>query len=171
MAAHDPAGLAADPVPTVHTGERVRRFGRSRRNPVLTLGVGMAVIAGALAFLAFQGLSNNLVYYITPSELLAKGQAAYGQQLRLGGQVKRGSQVWNKRRHLLRFVLQDPKSYVVVVSTALPPPLFRSGIGAVVQGVYTNGVFHASSVLVKHSSTYVAPKKGQLPRPDQFAHR
>ena len=112
-------------------------------SPVRRLALGVLVILGALAFLAYQGLSNNLVYYITPSELLAKGPAAYGQQLRLGGQVKPGSQHWNAKTHVFRFVLQDPKGSVPVVSNSLPPPLFRSTVGAVVQGTYTRHRFNA----------------------------
>lgn len=150
---------------------RIRGRAGSASRPVVQLGIGMAVILGALAFLAYQGLSNNLVYYITPSELLARGPAGQGQEVRLGGQVRPGSQVWNRRTHVLTFVLQDPRGHVRVTSSSLPPPLFGSGIGAVVQGYYRSGTFHASSLLVKHSSDYVAPKPGQLPKPDQFVHR
>jgi len=131
----------------------------------------MTVIVAAISFLAYQGLSDNLVYYITPSELLAKGAAGQGQQLQLGGQVRPGSLLWNKASHVLEFVLQDPKAQVRVVSNEVPPPLLQAGLGAVVGGTYRNGVFHATSILVKHSSTYVAPKSGHLPKPDQYVNR
>jgi cytochrome c-type biogenesis protein CcmE len=138
-----------------------------------TLAIGMAVIVAALAFLAYQGLSNNLVYYITPSELLARGAAANGQHFRLGGQVRPGSIRWNPNTKVLRFVLQDPKGgHVRVVSYGLlPPELFRNGIGAVVEGTYRNGLFTATNIMIKHSSNYVAPKPGQMPKSDNYVHK
>ncbi len=147
-----------------------RSRARSRRRPWVTLVIGMGVIVGAIAFLAYQGLSNSLVYYITPSELLAKGHGAVGEQLRLGGQVRPGSKHWNGRTHILTFVLQDPHSHVRVVSRGLPPPLFRARIGAVVQGVYRHGTFHASALMIKHSADYEPPKPGHLPKSDRYAH-
>lgn len=164
------SAISASVSPRVEaTGPRAHNT--SLRTPVAKLAAGMAVILVALAFLAYQGLSNNLVYYITPSELLAKGNADVGIQLRLGGQVRPGSQHWNKRSHVLTFVLQDPRSRVPVTSLGLPPPLFRSGIGAVVQGIYRGGLFHATSLMIKHSSTYVAPKPGHLPKSDRYVNR
>ena len=150
-------------------GAHVR--GRSSRRAVIQLAIGMLVILAAIGYLALQGLSDNLVYYITPSELLAKGHAADGQQLRLGGQVRPGSQRYSAATHIFRFVLQDPKASVPVVSSDMPPPLFASGIGAVVQGTYSKGVFHATLIMVKHSSDYVAPKPGQLPKSDNYVKR
>ncbi len=79
------------------------------RRPARSLALGVAVIAAVLGFLIYQGISNNLVYYITPTELLAKGAAADGQSFRLGGKVKTGSIQWNGRTHYLRFVLEDTK--------------------------------------------------------------
>jgi cytochrome c-type biogenesis protein CcmE len=152
-----------------HMGAQVG--GRSSRRAVIQLAIGMLVILAAIGFLAYQGLSNNLVYYITPSELLAKGRAADGQQLRLGGQVRPGSQRYSSGKHIFRFVLQDPKASVPVVSSDMPPPLFASGNGAVVQGTYRNGVFHATLIMVKHSSAYVAPKPGQYPKNNNYVKK
>lgn len=152
-------------------GRSARARTRSSKRAVLQLAAGMVVIAGALAFLAYQGLSRNLVYYITPSELLAKGAAARGQQFTLGGQVRPGSLIkWNKRTHQVSFVLQDPKASVHVVSSVVPPAMLIDGSGAVVQGTYTHGTFLATALMVKHDGTYVAPKAGRLPKDDQYVH-
>jgi cytochrome c-type biogenesis protein CcmE len=124
------------------------------------------VIGAALGFLLYQGLSNNLVYYITPSELMAKGTQAEGQNFRLGGQVRPDSVYVNRAKHLVRFMLQDPKSAVQVVTTSIPPPMFRAGVGVVVEGTYAHGLFTASDLMVKHCATYRAPKPGQVPKPD-----
>ncbi|HZT95976.1 MAG TPA: cytochrome c maturation protein CcmE [Chloroflexota bacterium] len=163
------AGNVARAVPPASGRAAVRP--RPMRRPVALLATGMAVIVAALAFLAYQGLTNNLVYYITPSELLAKGSSAYGQQLRVGGQVRPGSQQWDRRTRVFTFVIQDPRAHIAVTSRGLPPALFASGIGVVVQGSFNGAVFHASQLMVKHSSNYVAPKPGHLPKPDNYVNK
>ncbi|MGH2447845.1 MAG: cytochrome c maturation protein CcmE [Chloroflexota bacterium] len=135
------------------------------RHPARSLAAAALLIAAALGFLVYQGLSDNLVYYITPSQLLAKGAEANGQSFRLGGLVKPGTQ-WNKQTRLLRFVLADPHGEVRVVSHGLPPEMFRPKVGVVVEGKFVHGVFDATTLMVKHCSTYVAPRPGQTPPPD-----
>src|SRR5438105_1279862 len=124
------------------------------RSPARRLAAGGLIIAAALGFLIYQGLSNNLVYYLTPSELLAKGVAADGDSLRLGGQVRAGSVQFDARTQALRFILQDPKSAIAVVSHGVPPELFKEGIGVVVEGIYTGKVFDANNLMIKHGSSY-----------------
>lgn len=138
------------------------------RRSTRSVALGALVILAVLGFLVYQGISNNLVYYITPSELLAKGAAADGQSFRLGGQVRPGSVHWTARAQLLRFALQDPKAVVWVVSHGLPPPLFRPGSGVVVEGTFTGGAFTATNLMIRHGSTYRAPKPGETPVPDNY---
>ena len=150
---------------------RARAAPRSSRRAVTQLAIGMLVILAAIGFLAYQGLQNALVFYITPSELLAKGPADVGVQLRLGAEVRPGSLHFNRTTHIVRFVLEDSRAKVPVVSSAVPPAMLRGGIGAVVQGEYRNRTFWASSIMVKHSSDYVAPKNGQAPSDSQYSNK
>jgi len=138
------------------------------RRRTRSLVLGAAVILAALGFLIYQGISNNLVYYITPSELLAKGPAADGLSFRLGGQVAPKSVSWNPYTQVVRFVLRDPKGSIRVTSHGQPPELFRAGAGCVVEGTYRNGMFDATTLMIKHSGTYVAPKPGDTPVPDNY---
>lgn len=134
-----------------------------RKRPLLA---GSLIIALALGFLVYQGISNNLVYYMTPSELLARGVAADGHSFRLGGQVRPGSRQWNARTETLRFVLQDPHAAIRVVSHGLPPEMFREGAGVVVEGTFLGSIFRATTLMVKHCASYQAPKPGHTPPPD-----
>ena len=134
---------------------------RSSRSAVVQLGIGMVVILGAIGFLAYQGLTNALVYYITPSQLVHAGRSDIGVQLRVGGEVKPHTLVFNTRTKVVRFTLEDSKASVPVTSTVVPPAMLRNGGGAVVQGTFNGLRFHATSILVKHDATYVAPKNGQ----------
>lgn len=131
-----------------------------RRQWGIVLGIG--VILATVAYLAFSGISSALVYYLTPTELLARGEAAIGQSVRLGGLVKEGS-VRGPATDLT-FVLTDGTHEVTVHSTVAPTTSFREGRGAVVEGEMTvAGVFEATQVIVKHDENYVAPSEGQLP--------
>jgi len=123
------------------------------------VGAGVAAIIG---WLAFSGVGNALVYYLTPTELAARGEAAIGQSVRLGGLVLPGSVSGSATD--LTFVLTDGETEVTVHSTVAPTSSFREGVGAVVEGALgEDGVFEADEVLVKHDENYVAPSPGQLP--------
>lgn len=118
-----------------------------------------AIVAGALVYLIVGGIRGAIVYYTTPSELAAQGQAAVGKPMRLGGQVATGSRQWNPATLELRFMLTDGTSSVPVVHTGAPPDLFTEGQGAVVEGTYgADGIFVARSIIVKHSEEYGPPK-------------
>jgi len=132
---------------------------RGRRWGVL---LGVVVVLGVIAYLAFSSVGNALVYYVTPTELLARGDAAVGETVRLGGLVKAGSIAGGAPN--LTFVLTDGTKEMRVHSTSAPTRSFREGIGAVVEGqLGADGVFEASQVIVKHDENYVAPSDGGLP--------
>ena len=129
------------------------------------VAIGGAVVVLVFAYLVYGGIGNNLVYFLTPTELLAKGSSVYGTSVRLGGIVQEGSIRWDADTRELRFRLGDENDHTVeVVSTGVPPQMFNAGIGAVVEGVWTpNGVFHCHNLMVKHSNEYRAPMPGTKP--------
>ena len=94
-------------------------------------GLGILAILGSLAFLIAGGLKENVVYFLTPSELLARGSEVVDQPLRLGGQVKPGSLQWDAEAMDLRFVVQDSLKEVQVRSTGAPPSMFQEGAGVI----------------------------------------
>ena len=132
---------------------------RRRRWGILA---GVAVVVAVIGYLAFSNVGNALVYYLTPTELLARGPAEVGRTERLGGLVKAGSIAGEAPN--LTFVLTDGKTEMRVHSTAAPTRSFREGIGAVVEGeLSAAGIFEASQVIVKHDENYVAPTGSGLP--------
>jgi cytochrome c-type biogenesis protein CcmE len=144
------------------------------RRPARALILGGLLIAGVLGFVIYQGISNNLVYYITPSELLARGAAAQGQSFRLGGQIKPGSIHWDAKAEVARFVLQDNTGgHINVVSHGVPPEMFFTrGIGCVVEGTLGHHMFDATNLMIKHSSDYRAPTaKDGAPSSDGYVHK
>jgi cytochrome c-type biogenesis protein CcmE len=124
--------------------------------------VGVLVIA--FGWLIYGGLDSNVVYFLTPKELLAKGAEGYNKPMRLGGQVKPGSVVWDEQKLDLRFAVTDGTGEIKVQSKGAPPQMFKDGQGVVVEGRYgPDGVFQSTSVMVKHSNEYKAPAKGERP--------
>jgi len=136
---------------------------KSKRRPWVIAGV-VAVVA-VFGWLLYGGLDKNVVFFLTPQELLAKGTAGYDVPVRLGGQVKPGTVKWDDKTLRLTFEVTDGKSDVAVQSSGAPPQMFRDGMGVVLEGRYgRDSVFDATSLMVKHSNEYRAPKAGEKPQ-------
>lgn len=91
--------------------------------------LGLLVILGALAYLLFGGLGQNLVYFLTPSEYL-QDQARYqNRPVRLGGLVKPGTVRYDKDLLELRFVLTDGVAEVPVLHKGTPRACSRRARG------------------------------------------
>ncbi|HEX6315664.1 MAG TPA: cytochrome c maturation protein CcmE [Gemmatimonadaceae bacterium] len=132
------------------------------------LAVAVVLIVGAFGFLLYGGIDKNVVFFLTPQELLARGTAAYDVPVRLGGLVAPGSVQWDADKLELRFVVMDSggqsAASVNVHSTGAPPQMFRDGMGVVVEGRYhRNGVFESTNLMVKHSNEYRKPEHGERP--------
>ena len=127
--------------------------------------IGAAVVLVAFGYLIWGGIGGNLVYFLTPKELLDKGPKAVGASVRLGGLVQGGTVHWNAETRELRFSITDGDSVSVpVISVGVPPQMFTEGQGVVVEGFYTQeGVFKSQKVMVKHSNEYRAPPPGEHP--------
>ena len=136
---------------------------RSSRRPWFIGGV--AVVVAVFGWLLYGGLDKNVVFFLTPQELLAKGTSGYDVPVRLGGQVKPGSVKWDDKTLRLTFQVTDGKSDVAVQSSGAPPQMFRDGMGVVVEGRFgRDQVFNSTGLMVKHSNEYRAPKAGEKPQ-------
>ena len=128
------------------------------------IAVAAIIVLGTFGFLLWGGIDKNVVFFLTPQELLSKGNAAYDVPVRLGGMVKAGSVKWDAQTLDLRFVVTDGQQQVTVHSTGAPPQMFRDSIGVVVEGRYgRDGVFESKNLMVKHSNEYHPPKAGESP--------
>ena len=105
------------------------------RSPLLgttraRIAVALVAIAGALVWVAVSGLSNNLVYYRTPTEILRGGPSLSGQRIRLGGLVLPGTV--RAAGSDVDFVVSDETTRMSVEASGGVPSLFRAGQGVVV---------------------------------------
>lgn len=133
-----------------------------RRRRFMLFGA-LGVLAVAVTALSLGGIEKNLVYYLSPEELLAKGAAAQGATVRLGGVVQKDSVHWDVKTMDLSFAVGMAESggaAVRVTAHGAPPQMFQEGIGAVVEGSYDGQVFKGERVMVKHSNEYRPPGPG-----------
>ncbi|MBV6520450.1 MAG: Cytochrome c-type biogenesis protein CcmE [Gemmatimonadaceae bacterium] len=129
-----------------------------------TFTIAATIVLGVFGYLMVGGLDKNVVFFLTPKELLAKGEKGYDIPVRLGGMVAPGSVKWDADKLDLRFVVNDGEGSVTVHSKGAPPQMFRDGMGVVVEGRYRrDGVFESSNLMIKHSNEYHPPKPGESP--------
>lgn len=119
---------------------------------LVVLGIGVAT---ALAINAFE---ENLMFFYSPSEVIA-GEAPADHPIRMGGLVKAGSLQRQPDGLTVQFDLTDLEKTVTVQYTGILPDLFREGQGIVSKGrLRTDGVFVADEVLAKHDEKYMPPE-------------
>ena len=117
------------------------------------IAVALGVVAGAAA-LALYALSDNIVFFYSPSEVLHKNVQA-GARLRVGGLIAPGSVV-KAAGDRLDFSITDGANQIKVSYEGLPPDLFREGQGVVAEGVLeAPGRFRAETILAKHDERYM----------------
>jgi cytochrome c-type biogenesis protein CcmE len=128
---------------------------RKRKRLVILL-LGLAALGGATA-LVLVAVSDNLVFFYSPSELAAKPLSS-GQRIRVGGLVETHS-VAHENGSRVTFRVTDGKTDVAVAYDGSLPDLFREGQGVVAEGrLGANGVFLAGTVLAKHDERYMPPE-------------
>ena len=132
----------------------------------------IAAFAAAIAaflVIAYGGISKNLVYYWTPTDLHAAGNKAYGATIRLGGMVAPHSVKGRNGASGLEFDVKDATGIVHVKSTGVPPQMFRENIGVVVEGTMTrSGYFQCNRLMVSHNNEYRSPKAGEKINADEL---
>lgn len=129
---------------------------RGKRRLLLLAAAG--VVAIALLGLTFGDVGENLVYYWSPTELHEAGPDAVGASIRLGGLVEQDSVSRSEDGLTLEFTVTDGTSGIDVRTTAVPPAMFREGIGVVLEGTLReDGQFATSRLMVKHDNEYQAP--------------
>ncbi len=126
---------------------------RGRRMAVI--GV-LALLAVALVFVAYQGLSNATVFFRNADEAVAQRESLGDKRFRLQGTVVEGSVA--AVDGTVQFTVTYNGVDVDVVHRGDPPELFQPNIPVVLEGHWstTSDVFESDRILVKHSEKYVA---------------
>ncbi|MBV8392217.1 MAG: cytochrome c maturation protein CcmE [Alphaproteobacteria bacterium] len=122
----------------------------------LWLLVGSLAVLGGAAALVLTALSDNIVFFYSPSQLAEKHPGPE-RRFRLGGLVENGSV--QKQGTEVRFKVTDLKQSTPVVYRGILPDLFREGQGVIAEGTLgSDGTFVAREVLAKHDEKYMPPE-------------
>ncbi len=128
------------------------------RGKKIGIAVSLLLVGGALGYLALGNFGDNLVYFFTPSEVVAFSPEHYDQKVRVGGMVVKGSVKTQTQPNTvgMTFELTDGAATIPVTFQGIPPDLFKEGQGAVVEGVWTPAKeFHSNMIMAKHSEDYM----------------
>jgi cytochrome c-type biogenesis protein CcmE len=129
---------------------------KARHRRFAWIAAGIAVLGAAVA-LVLNAFQSNLVFFFTPSQVVAR-EAPQGRAFRIGGLVEAGSLKRTPNSLDVNFIVTDTAQRLPVVYNGLLPDLFKEGKGVVAQGsVGPDGVFHATEVLAKHDENYMPP--------------
>jgi cytochrome c-type biogenesis protein CcmE len=133
---------------------------KRRHKRIAFIIVGLAGLSIA-AYLASSAFRNNLVFFFSPTQVVAK-EAPIGRTFRVGGLVQEGTLKREPDGLTVRFTVTDTAQSIPVVYKGILPDLFKEGRGCVAQGkLNADGVFQAEQVLAKHDENYMPPEAGQ----------
>ena len=130
---------------------------KSRHKKLAFIVAGVAGIAVVVA-LIMNAFRSNLVFFFTPSHVIAK-EAPVDRTFRIGGLVEKGSLKRENDGLTVHFVVTDLKHDMNVTYKGILPDLFKEGKGVVAQGkLNAQGQFVADEVLAKHDANYMPPE-------------
>ena len=128
------------------------------RNKRLALAAGVVAAVGVAVALVLNAFQSNLVFFYSPSQVVAK-EAPAARTFRLGGMVEKGSV--KRDGTTVNFIVTDTAKTVSVSYQGILPDLFKEGKGVVAQGQLLDGIFVAREVLAKHDENYMPPEAAE----------
>ena len=118
--------------------------------------ISILLVAGSLAYLALGNFGENIVYFVTPTEVRALTPERSQKKVRVAGMVVKNSVKTQSDPVGLTFELTDGSATIPVVFQGIPPDLFKEGQGAVAEGFWREGnTFYSSMIMAKHSEDYM----------------
>jgi cytochrome c-type biogenesis protein CcmE len=134
---------------------RVRARSRDRKR----LYIVAVIIAAAIAFLLWRGLSNATMYFRTADEAAAQRASLGTKRFRIEGTVVPGTIKDDGR--FTDFSITSKGSTVAVQNDGQPLGIFQPNIPVVLEGHFAssnpaNNLFESDQIMVKHSSDYDA---------------
>lgn len=125
--------------------------------------VGLVGVAAVVTYLIWTGVSETMVYYMTPVELMERVEADptfHDVGVKVGGQVVPGSysRVEGELLHVFTVhdLVDEGTTFVVEYRDALPDT-FTDEVEVVLEGrLRPDGVFEATTLLTKCGSRYEA---------------
>jgi cytochrome c-type biogenesis protein CcmE len=125
-----------------------------KRLSFLTLFILLTVLA---VFFILSSLSNNILYFKSPTDIKLDSDIIFDKKFRVGGMVKNNSLRINNKE--IKFTITDFKNEIIVSYTGTVPNLFSEGKGVVAEGKLKDKKFFvAERILAKHDENYMPPE-------------
>jgi cytochrome c-type biogenesis protein CcmE len=136
---------------------------KTKQKRRLALVGSLVLVGGALLYMILGSFQQSLVFFLTPTEVMAKGAESDGRKFRLAGQVALGSLQRDEGDALaIAFDITDGTHTIPVTYRGIVPDLFAEGQMAVAEGRMEEGAFKAEMIMAKHSEDY-DPDKVHFP--------
>ena len=117
----------------------------------------LLILASIVIFIILKSLEENIVYFLSPTEIHNKTNISLNKKIRIGGLVKINSV--SKNGTSINFIITDLKKEIVVSYNGLVPNLFSEGKGVVAEGkLKDRKYFVADRILAKHDENYMPPE-------------
>ena len=108
-------------------------------------------------FFILQSLTNNILYFKSPSDIKISKENYSNKKIRIGGMVKKDSLKISSEE--IKFIVTDFKNEIIVSYKGTVPNLFLEGKGVVAEGKMQDvNYFIADRILAKHDENYMPPE-------------
>ena len=108
-------------------------------------------------FISIKVLEDNVLYFLSPTEISEKQNLNFNKKIRIGGMVKKNSIIVNNNE--IKFTVTDFKNEIIVSYRGTVPNLFAEGKGVVAEGFLKDkNFFIAKKILAKHDENYMPPE-------------
>ena len=117
----------------------------------------LSILAVAVIFFTLRSLEENVVYFLSPTDIYNKTDISFKKKIRVGGLVKINSV--KKSETSINFIITDLNKEIIVSYNGLLPNLFSEGKGVVAEGkLKDKKYFVADKILAKHDENYMPPE-------------
>ena len=117
----------------------------------------LLISTATIIFFILRSLEENVVYFLSPTEIYKSQNISFDKKIRIGGLVKEDS--ISKNETSFNFIITDLKNEIVVSYNGLVPNLFSEGKGVVAEGkLKDKKYFIADKILAKHDENYMPPE-------------
>ena len=117
----------------------------------------LTISTATIIFFILRSLEENVVYFLSPTEIYKSQSISCDKKIRVGGLVKENS--ISKNETSFNFIITDLKNEIVVSYNGLVPNLFSEGKGVIAEGeLKDKSYFVADKILAKHDENYMPPE-------------
>ena len=126
----------------------------------IKLGIGVAVIVAAVAYMMFSGTTETTMYFLTVPEVQQRRASLQGEAIRVAGKVSSDPIQWDVRNLSLAFVMGEGQERIPVRYKGVKPDMFQPGADVIVEGrIESDGVLVASTLMTSCPSKYEEEKR------------